>query len=322
MVEFNESEGESAFLVVRSTRGVWFDNPHTFPRSFAKVPISFLFAPEEKAQLQTELGQKASVKAGLTSLPRSFLGAEACGVNNDVVVKEEAASEEAVVAEESATEEATIKSAAAEESFATEAPGQAAAGSRRWAVGRESARREAHAAAGAAASCSAATGRRQPRRPGRSRRPRRPCCPRPPMRASSWSWILRRRRRRPRSRPRRARGATQRWGASGSCWPSLPRRAASPSPLAVARRGRVAALWPTPLAVSTLQPLRRPRLPTQCACPQTSAHRRQPGRPPRSATPPTRRPQRCTALRRMVRRRAPHRCTPRRWRSSRCLGPP
>ena len=53
MVEFNESEGQSAFLVARSTRGVRFDNPHTFPRSFAKVPISFHFAPGEKAQLQT-----------------------------------------------------------------------------------------------------------------------------------------------------------------------------------------------------------------------------------------------------------------------------
>ena len=28
MVDFNEGEGESAFLVVRSTKGVWFDNPH------------------------------------------------------------------------------------------------------------------------------------------------------------------------------------------------------------------------------------------------------------------------------------------------------
>mmetsp|Transcript_9023 Transcript_9023/g.26313 ORF Transcript_9023/g.26313 Transcript_9023/m.26313 type:complete len:303 (+) Transcript_9023:31-939(+) len=222
---------------------------------------------------------------GITSLSPSLLGAEACG----------------------------IKSAAAEESSATEAPGHAAAGSWRRAVGRESARREGHAAAGAAAACSAATGRRQTRRPGRSRRPRRQCCPR---RASSWT--LRRRRR----RPRRARGATQRWGASRSCWPSLPMRAASPSPRAAARRGRVAALRPTPLAVSTPQPLRRPRLPRRCACPQTSAHRRRPGRPPRSATPPTRRPQRCTALRRMVRRRAPDRCTPRRWRSSRCLGRP
>ena len=55
-----------------------------------------------------------------------FSLAQACGVNNDVVVKEEAAtqeaaSEEAVVAEESATEEATIKSAAAEVSAAAEA---------------------------------------------------------------------------------------------------------------------------------------------------------------------------------------------------------
>ncbi|EOD25856.1 hypothetical protein EMIHUDRAFT_206048 [Emiliania huxleyi CCMP1516] len=95
MVDFNESEGESAFLV-------------------------------EGAQVQTELGPTASVKAGITSLPPSLLGAEACGVNNDVVVKEEAAtqeavSEEAVVAEKAATEEATIKSAAGEVSAAVEA---------------------------------------------------------------------------------------------------------------------------------------------------------------------------------------------------------
>ena len=76
MVDFNESEGESAFLVVRSTRGVWFDNPHVFHRSLAKVPISFCFAPEEGAQVQTELGPTASVKAGITSLPPSLLGAE------------------------------------------------------------------------------------------------------------------------------------------------------------------------------------------------------------------------------------------------------
>ena len=67
MVDFNESEGESAFLVVRSTKGVWFDNPHVFHRSLAKVPISFCFA--EGAQVQTELGPTASVKAGITSLP-------------------------------------------------------------------------------------------------------------------------------------------------------------------------------------------------------------------------------------------------------------
>ena len=63
MVDFNESE--SAFLVVRSTRGVWFDNPHVFHRahrSLAKVPISFCFA--EGAQVQTELGPRASVKVG------------------------------------------------------------------------------------------------------------------------------------------------------------------------------------------------------------------------------------------------------------------
>ena len=60
MVDFNESEGESAFLVVRSTKGVWFDNPHVFHRSLAKVPISFCFA--EGAQVQTELGPTASVK--------------------------------------------------------------------------------------------------------------------------------------------------------------------------------------------------------------------------------------------------------------------
>ena len=62
MVDFNESEGESAFLVVRSTKGVWFDNPHVFHRSLAKVPISFCFA--EGAQVQTELGPTASVKVG------------------------------------------------------------------------------------------------------------------------------------------------------------------------------------------------------------------------------------------------------------------
>ena len=61
-----------------------------------------------------------------------FSLAQACGVNNDVVVKEEAAtqeaaSEEAVVAEESATEEATIKSAAAEVSAAVEAVAKEAA---------------------------------------------------------------------------------------------------------------------------------------------------------------------------------------------------
>ena len=170
MVDFNEGEGESAFLVVRSTKGVWFDNPHVFHRSLAKVPISFCFA--EGAQVQTELGPTASVKVGgyfassadyeewyqrrraSLTLPPS-LGAEvrtrtpgsacpcgvpvskhlhlrfsltqACGVNNDAVVKEEAvageaASEEAVVAEESATEEATIKPAAAEVSASQEAP--------------------------------------------------------------------------------------------------------------------------------------------------------------------------------------------------------
>ena len=74
MVDFNESEGESAFLVVRSTKGVWFANPHVFHRSLAKVPISFCFA--EGAQVQTELGPTASVKAGITSLPPSLLGAE------------------------------------------------------------------------------------------------------------------------------------------------------------------------------------------------------------------------------------------------------
>ena len=74
MVDFNESEGESAFLVVRSTRGVWFDNPHVFHRSLAKVPICFCFA--EGAQVQTELGPTASVKAGIKSLPPSLLGAE------------------------------------------------------------------------------------------------------------------------------------------------------------------------------------------------------------------------------------------------------
>ena len=170
MVDFNESEGESAFLVVRSTKGVWFDNPHVFHRSLAKVPISFCFA--EGAQVQTELGPTASVKVGgyfassaeyeewyqrrrasltlppslgaevRTFTPGSALSlrcprlqtflrfslAQACGVNNDVVVKEEAAtqeaaSEEAVVAEESATaEEATIKPAAAEVSASQEAP--------------------------------------------------------------------------------------------------------------------------------------------------------------------------------------------------------
>ncbi|EOD35250.1 hypothetical protein EMIHUDRAFT_227551 [Emiliania huxleyi CCMP1516] len=111
MVDFNESEGESAFLVVRSTRGVWFDNPHVFHRSLAKVPISFCFAPEKGGQVQTELGSTASVKAGIMSLPPSLLGAEACGVNNDVVVKEEAATQEAAseeaveaVAEEAAKE--------------------------------------------------------------------------------------------------------------------------------------------------------------------------------------------------------------------------
>ena len=62
MVDFNESEGESAFLVVRSTKGVWFDNPHVFHRSLAKVPISFCFA--DGAQVQTELGPTASVKVG------------------------------------------------------------------------------------------------------------------------------------------------------------------------------------------------------------------------------------------------------------------
>ena len=110
MVDFNESEGESAFLVVRSTKGVWFDNPHVFHRSLAKVPISFCFA--EGAQVQTELGPTASVKVGgyfassadyeewyqrrraSLTLPPS-LGAEACGVKNDVVVKEEAAAEAA-----------------------------------------------------------------------------------------------------------------------------------------------------------------------------------------------------------------------------------
>ena len=61
-----------------------------------------------------------------------FSLAQACGVNNDVVVKEEAAtqeaaSEEAVVAEESATEEATIKSAAAEAPVAAEAVAEEAA---------------------------------------------------------------------------------------------------------------------------------------------------------------------------------------------------
>ena len=80
MVDFNESEGESAFLVVRSTRGVWFDNPHTFHRSLAKVKLSFCFAPEEGAQVQTELGPTASVKAGITSLPPSLLGAKAVRV--------------------------------------------------------------------------------------------------------------------------------------------------------------------------------------------------------------------------------------------------
>ncbi|EOD32291.1 hypothetical protein EMIHUDRAFT_456123 [Emiliania huxleyi CCMP1516] len=132
MVDFNESEGESAFLVVRSTKGVWFDNPHVFHRSLAKVPISFCFA--EGAQVQTELGPTASVKVGgyfatsaeyeewyqrrraSLTLPPS-LGAEACGVNDDVVVKEEAATQEA--ASEKAV--ATIKSAAAEVSAAAEA---------------------------------------------------------------------------------------------------------------------------------------------------------------------------------------------------------
>merc|ERR1719149_330526 len=158
MVDFNESEGESAFLVVRSSKGVWFDNPHVFHRSLAKVPISFCFA--EGAQVQTELGPTASVKVGgyfassadyeewyqrrrasLTLPP--LLGAEACGVKNDVVVKEEAAAEEAAseepvvaeesstksaateeaaVAEEAASEEATIKPAAAEVSASQEAP--------------------------------------------------------------------------------------------------------------------------------------------------------------------------------------------------------
>ena len=56
----------------------------------------------------------------------AFSLTQALGIKNDVVVKEEvateeAASEEAVVAEESATEEATIKSAAAEVSAAAEA---------------------------------------------------------------------------------------------------------------------------------------------------------------------------------------------------------
>ena len=74
MVDFNESE--SAFLVVRSTRGVWFDNLQRFPPSFAKVPISFCFAPGEGAQVQTELGPTASVEAGITSLSPSLLGAE------------------------------------------------------------------------------------------------------------------------------------------------------------------------------------------------------------------------------------------------------
>ncbi|EOD11375.1 hypothetical protein EMIHUDRAFT_214720 [Emiliania huxleyi CCMP1516] len=102
MVDFNESEGESAFLVVRSTKGVWFDNPHVFHRSLAKVPISFCFA--EGAQVQTELGPTASVKVGgyfassaeyeewyqrrraSLTLPPS-LGAEAGGVINDVLLK-------------------------------------------------------------------------------------------------------------------------------------------------------------------------------------------------------------------------------------------
>ena len=92
MVDFNESEGESAFLVVRSTRGVWFDTPHVFHRSLAKVPISFCFV--EGAQVQTELGPTASVKVGgyftasadyeewyqrrraSLTLPPSLLGAE------------------------------------------------------------------------------------------------------------------------------------------------------------------------------------------------------------------------------------------------------
>ncbi|EOD17549.1 hypothetical protein EMIHUDRAFT_374087, partial [Emiliania huxleyi CCMP1516] len=137
MVDFNESEGESAILVVRSTRGVWFDNPHVFHRSLAKVPISFCFAPEEGAQVQTELGPTASVKACITSLPPSLLGAEACGVNNDVVVKEEAATQEPGrlrggrrrrgVRHRGGDHQATIKSAAAEVSAAVEAVAEEAA---------------------------------------------------------------------------------------------------------------------------------------------------------------------------------------------------
>ena len=168
MVDFNEGEGESAFLVVRSTKGVWFDHPHVFHRSLAKVPISFCFA--ERAQVQTELGPTASVKVGgyfasraeyeewyqrrrasltlppslgaevRTRMPGSALSlrcprlqtlrfslTQACGVNNDVVVKEEAAteeaaSEEAAVAEVSASEEAPVAEAPfAEEAVAEEA---------------------------------------------------------------------------------------------------------------------------------------------------------------------------------------------------------
>ena len=86
MVDFNESEGESAFLVVRSSKGVWFANPHVFHRSLAKVPISFCFA--EGAQVQASVkvgGYFASCadyeewyqrrRASLT-LPPSLLGAE------------------------------------------------------------------------------------------------------------------------------------------------------------------------------------------------------------------------------------------------------
>ncbi|EOD12810.1 hypothetical protein EMIHUDRAFT_213006 [Emiliania huxleyi CCMP1516] len=130
MVDFNESEGESAFLVVRSTKGVWFDNPHVFHRSLAKVPISFCFA--EGAQVQTELGPTASVKVGgyfassadyeewyqrrrasLTLAPS--LGAEACGVKNDVVATiKPAAAEVSAVAKEAVAEEAVAEEAAKE----------------------------------------------------------------------------------------------------------------------------------------------------------------------------------------------------------------
>ena len=41
MVDFNESEGESAFLVVRSTKGVWFDNPHVLPPSLGAEVRTF-----------------------------------------------------------------------------------------------------------------------------------------------------------------------------------------------------------------------------------------------------------------------------------------